>query len=127
VWAKIKLLCIGFAFGIVLSGIIALWISSSAGSKLIADLNAAKWSLESASRTNANITAGLQDVSIKLKDANRIIIDQQSILNRQQSIIDGQKSIIEQIKLSIDGTGNDIGRKIQAIADGFRQLYNLYH
>jgi hypothetical protein len=116
-------------------GVITLWaISSGAKSKLISELNAAKWTLESASRTIADLTNGIQSVSIKLKEANKLIDDkqsiligQQSIIRNQQSTINNQKSIIEQISVSISGAGDDIGRKIQAFADGYRQLYNLYH
>jgi len=124
--AKAKPFIIGFVSGIVLFGIITLWINSSKNN-LIADLRAAEWSLESASRTNAELTKGLRELSKQLAGTNKIITEQQSIIDNQQRIIDRQKQIIGDIVIQINGEGISIRDKIRSVAEGFRLLYKIYN
>jgi hypothetical protein len=127
VFAKIKPYFIGFVSGIVLCGIITLWISSGTADRLAADLRAAKWSLESAIRTidqSAEIIQGLQS---ELAVSGKLTTDQQSIIDGQQSIIDDQKQIIDGIIDTIGGQGSIIGEELRGIAQDYRRLYNSYH
>lgn len=134
VFKKIKPYFIGFGIGVIFC-LIAIWaIYKDSGSKVTADLRAAKWSLESATRTNAELAQGIQRLQSDLSKSNTIITEQQSVIIRQQSaisnqqsIIDKQKSVIDGILTQINGTGNGIRAKIQAIADGFRLLYQIYN
>jgi hypothetical protein len=127
VFAKIKPYFIGFVSGIVLYGIITLWISSGTANKLTADLRAAKWSLESAIRTNIELTTGIQELSIHLDKANKLIERNQSIIDNQQSVINRQQHIIDGIFETVQIEGMGIGDKIEAISEGFTKLYKLYH
>jgi hypothetical protein len=123
---KAKPFIIGFVSGIVLFGIITLWINSSKNI-LIADLRAAEWSLESASRTNTELTKGIRELSGQLANTNKIIAEQQSIINNQQRIIIRQKQIIGDIIIQISGEGVSIRDKIRSIAEGFGLLYKIYN
>ena len=133
-WKTIKPYIIGFVIGIIIACGIIFFASKGSGDKLNVDLRAAKWSMESVSRLNTELTARLRSVSGELIKSNNTITEQQSILNgqqsiisKQQSVIDNQKSIIDGIIATINGTGNDIREKIKSIADIGRLLYNYYN
>jgi hypothetical protein len=134
VWKKYKGYVFSFIIGAILSFIILWAINNKSTELLKSELRASRWSLESAIRTNTELTTGIQQLSIKLEESNTIISEQQSILvrqqsiiNNQQSIIDKQKSIIDAIIVQIDGAGDDIGKQIQIIADGFARLFSFYN
>lgn len=126
-WAKIKLLCIGLVFGIILSGIVTLWISSGTSNKLAADLRTTKWSLESAIRTIDKSAEIIQELQSEHIISNKLTTDQQSIINRQQSIINDQKQIIDGIIDTIGSQGSVFGEELKRIAQDYRRLYNSYH
>ena len=121
-----------------LGGAIAIgagyYFTRDSGTKLNADLKDARWSLESATRTNAELATGLRELHGELDRASGLTKKQQSIIDSQQSrldeqkqIIDGQQSIIDGIAETIREQGGDIRGKIKAIADGFGRLYAFYH
>jgi hypothetical protein len=111
--------------GILLAGIAigaggTVLLARGNGAKLNADLSSAQWSLETATRTNAELTGELRQLHGELNRANGIAKDQQSRLDRQKQIIDG-------ILGSIDFQGGNIRSQIRGIADGFRRLYDFYN
>jgi hypothetical protein len=124
VWKKI---IVSFVIGFILCFIIIWTINKNTGQELNADLKAAGWSLESAIRTNTELTKGIRELQSEFNKSNNIITEQQSIIIGQQSTINKQKSIIDGIFITINGEGNDIGTKIQSITDRFKFLYGFYN
>ena len=119
-WNKIKKYIYSFLVGVIISTGIWIWINYSTSTKLDAELRSTKWSLESATRTNTELAKSILQLSNELKNANKLADINQSIINNQQSIING-------ITQTITNGDKDIGEQIQAIADGFRQLYYIYN
>lgn len=117
---RVLLSIVALLVAVAVGAVGTVLIARGSGAKLNAELNAAQWSLESATRTNAELTGELRQLHGELARANGLAKDQQSRLDRQKQIIDG-------IISNIDYEGGSIRGQIRAIADGFRRLYDFYH
>jgi len=111
---------IGFVLGLVLGACVLAIIAHNATSRLDAELVNVRSSLATASDANAELTTELRQLSGELDRSSQRARDQQSTIDRQQQIIAG-------IVKSLRESGGDIRGQIQAIADGFRRLYIVYH
>ena len=98
----------------------AVYAGRGAVRKLNADLASVRSSLASATADSAAASAAVQRLSSQLVAANKLVADQQSEINGQRKIIDG-------IAETISGAGSDVGRQIDALAEGFIRLYSFYH
>lgn len=117
---RVLLSIVALLVAVAVGAVGTVLIARGSGAKLNAELNAAQWSLESATRTNAELTGELRQLHGELDRANELAQDQQRRLGEQKRIIDG-------ILASIDFQGGNIRSQIRAIADGFRRLYDFYH
>lgn len=120
---KIVIYIVCFALGICSAFI----FFNGSRKKLATELQSAKSSLESATRTNAELTKRIQDLSRELIKSDNIVAEQSKIIDDQQYRLEEQERIIKGIIDNISGEGSAIGNKIESIANGFRQLYNIYH
>ena len=95
-------------------------ITKHAGDKLNADLAASRTALADATRLNAESTQTISELRGQLASAS-------NGATKNQQLISATESGLDELSSNIRDSGGDIGRQIQAIADGFDKLYKLYH
>ena len=109
----------------------ATWTCLTLGAKSVAklksDLLSARTSLADATQTSAKLAGELQAVSVQLGAANSIIANQKSTINGLHTNIGAADAIVDNINNLIAVSGSDFGQQLEAFADGFEQLYKLYH
>lgn len=87
---------------------------------LRADNDTLRKSMDSAVANSDKLAGSVRQMAGQLADEHQRSVAQQSRLDEQQRIIDG-------IAIDVAKSGDDVGRELRALADGFIKLYSYYH
>lgn len=125
---------VAFVLGALLCAGIVLWLAHGSGAKLNADLAAAgdtavalRTSLADAVAANHGLTDQLSKLQGQFDKSSKLLAADDAIVAKQQRDISSGQRIIDGILGNIAGAGVDLGKQIDAIAEGFGRLYALYH
>lgn len=118
---------VAFVLGALLCGGIVLYLAHSAGTKLNTDLTDATDSADSLRSSLADAVAANHELASKLQSLSGQLDKSSKLLAADDARIAAGQRIIDGILGNIASAGVDLGRQIDAIADGFGRLYGLYH
>ena len=124
---------LAFILGAALCGGIVLYLAHGSGAKLNAELAAAGDSVQSlrtdladASAANHQLADQLSKLQVQLNKSSLLLASDDAVIAKQQLTIAAGQRLADSIASNLAGAGNDLGKQIDAIADGFVKLYNLY-
>jgi uncharacterized phage infection (PIP) family protein YhgE len=127
-------LLIAAAVGAGVAVAIMFNISASNSADLRKQLDAAlaankplRTSLDDAVSANHGLADELSKLQGQFDRTSKLLAADDATIARQQLTIAAGQRIVADIAASIAGVAGDLAKQIQAIADGFGRLYNLYH